>query len=145
MQTVEIIITNVLPTGTAFAVCAHDMTQVFISSAVAERGHVEVGLTMNAHIVPNFSHPERTPWQAVKILELTAPTPLAAAQDTDMSPTEQLIAEIEALLADADYPDTELAAEIGADLDLVQDTLGVMQSAGRVRAYYVYELIQRGK
>lgn len=144
MQLVEIIITNVLPTGTAFGVCVSDMTQVFISSAVAERGRVEVGLTMNAHIVPNFSHPERTPWQAVKIFEPTAPTPPAAPTAT-RTPADQLIAEIEALLADADYADTELAAEIGVDLDLVQDTLGAMQSAGRVRAYYVYELIQRGK
>lgn len=135
MKTVEIVITNVLPTGTSFAICLGDMSKVFINSSVAERGNISVGDTVYAEIIPNFSHPDRTPWQAMRIIPASAAPAPSPKKDS-------LSIAIERLLSDADYPACELAAELHEDEEIVQAALGAMQTAGRVRAYYVYELIE---
>lgn len=134
MKTVEIVITNVLPTGTSFAVCTDDMSRVFINSTVAQRGNIQVGDTVFADVIPNFTHPERTPWQAMRIIP-------ASAAPSPTPKKDRLTIAIERLLSSADYPASELAAELHEDEEIVQEALGAMQTAGRVRAYYVYELI----
>jgi hypothetical protein len=76
MQPTEIIITNKLATGTAFAVLADDMTQnVFIPSKLALDASLRPGQKIMAQIVPNMSQPEKTPWLAISLeIGLHAPS-----------------------------------------------------------------------
>jgi hypothetical protein len=68
MLPTEIIITNKLATGTAFAVLADDMTQnVFIPSKLALDASLRPGQKVMAQIVPNMSQPEKTPWLAISL------------------------------------------------------------------------------
>jgi len=68
MQLTEIMITNILPTGTTFAVLAEDMTQaVFIPSKLSLQAGLQQSMTVGAIIVPNLAHPDKTPWVAIKI------------------------------------------------------------------------------
>jgi hypothetical protein len=68
MKPVEIIVTNRLQTGTAFAVLADDMTQnVFIPSKLALDASLRPGQKVMAQIVPNMSQPEKTPWLAISL------------------------------------------------------------------------------
>lgn len=68
MQT-NIIITNVLPTRTAFGIVADGSEAVFIPSRVADAADVRIGKTVKALLVPNQTQPEKTPWMAVFIGE----------------------------------------------------------------------------
>lgn len=71
----QIMITNKLHTGTAFAVLADDMTQnVFIPSKLALDANLRPGQKVQAIVVPNMTRPDRTPWLAVSILD-DAPLP----------------------------------------------------------------------
>ena len=73
----QIMITNKLHTGTAFAVLADDMTQnVFIPSKLALDANLRPGQQVQAIVVPNMTRPDRTPWLAVSILD-AAPDALA--------------------------------------------------------------------
>ena len=66
----QIMITNKLHTGTAFAVLADDMTQnVFIPSKLALDANLRPGQKVQAIVVPNMTRPDRTPWLAVSILD----------------------------------------------------------------------------
>lgn len=68
MQPTEIIITNILPTGTAFGVLEDDMTQsVFIPSKVARGAGLQISGRINASIVPNITHSDKTPWLAIAL------------------------------------------------------------------------------
>jgi hypothetical protein len=68
MQPTELVITNRLQTGTAFAVLASDMTQnVFIPSKLALDASLRPGQKVMAQIVPNMSQPEKTPWLAISL------------------------------------------------------------------------------
>ena len=68
MKPVEIIVTNRLQTGTAFAVLVDDMTQnVFIPSKLALDASLRPGQKILAQIVPNMSQPEKTPWLAISL------------------------------------------------------------------------------
>jgi hypothetical protein len=72
MLPTEIIITNKLATGTAFAVLADDMTQnVFIPSKLALDASLRPGQKIMAQIVPNMSQPEKTPWLAISLEDAT--------------------------------------------------------------------------
>lgn len=66
MQT-EIIITNVLPTKTAFGMLVGKAESVFIPGKVAEASNVRIGQTVSAMLVPNTHMPDRTPWLAIFI------------------------------------------------------------------------------
>lgn len=66
MDFTDITITNILASGTGFAVRNDDMASVFISSKVAAQVTLNVGDNMRAILVPNHREPERTPWQAVR-------------------------------------------------------------------------------
>ena len=63
-----ILLTNQLPTGSAFALTA-DNENVFIPSKVMLEKGVRVGQKVQAIVVPNMTRPDRTPWLAVSILE----------------------------------------------------------------------------
>jgi hypothetical protein len=63
-----ILLTNQLPTGSAFALTA-DNENVFIPSKVMLEKGVRVGQKVQAIVVPNMTRPDRTPWLAVSILD----------------------------------------------------------------------------
>ena len=80
MQT-EIIISNIIHTGTGFAVVADNMSEsVFIPSRVMHGSNARPGDRVSATLVPNPSRPEKAPWLAVSLAvaeEKPAPPTLA--------------------------------------------------------------------
>lgn len=81
MQTTEIIISNVLATGTAFAVLAEDMTQnVFVPSRLTQETPVRPGQRVSALIMPNQTKPEKTPWVAISFTDVE-PVPQSSLAD----------------------------------------------------------------
>jgi hypothetical protein len=81
MEPTEVIVTNILPTGTSFGVLAGDMTQnVFIPSKLALEVGLRPGQKVMASVVPNAQQPEKTPWLAISLHDsLPAPTPMTLA------------------------------------------------------------------
>jgi len=68
MEPTEVIVTNILPTGTSFGVLASDMTQnVFIPSKLALETGLRPGQKVMASVVPNAQQPEKTPWLAIAL------------------------------------------------------------------------------
>jgi len=132
MKPSKIIITNILPTGTAFALLADNMESVFVNASVSNFAGLQVGETVDAEIVPNRQQPDRTPWQATKILR-SAAQPVAGLEQrvTNELWVEEATAQ-------------ELSEALGADLTAVQVTLDRMMSQGKVRAYSVYAILLEG-
>ena len=81
MEPTEVIVTNILPTGTSFGVLASDMTQnVFIPSKLALEAGLRPGMKVMASVVPNAQQPEKTPWLAIAMHDsLPAPAPRTLA------------------------------------------------------------------
>ena len=77
----ELLVTNVLATGTAFGVLSEDMTQnVFIPSKHAINAGLRPGQKILAQIVPNVTHGEKTPWVVISI-EGHEPAPSLSLSD----------------------------------------------------------------
>jgi hypothetical protein len=75
MQRTEIVVNNLLGTGTAFGVTLTTPPQaVFIPGKVASSVNAEIGDRFIALLVPNAVAPERTPWMAAR-LEPALPLP----------------------------------------------------------------------
>jgi len=83
MEPTEVIVTNILPTGTSFGVLASDMTQnVFIPSKLALETGLRPGQKVMASVVPNAQQPEKTPWLAIALHDsLPAPAPALSLAD----------------------------------------------------------------
>lgn len=129
MKTSTIIITNILPTGTTFALLADTMESVFVNASVSKFAGLQVGETVQAEIVPNHQQPDRTPWQATKIMRNAAPPVVGLEQRvTDELWVEEATAK-------------ELSEALGADESAVQVTLDRMMSQGKIRAYSVYAIV----
>lgn len=129
MEPTEIIITNLLPTGTGFAVLADDMTQnVFVPSKnIADMG-LKPGDRISAIIVPNATHGHKTPWLAISIVD---------AKDKPAVDLESLI------LADLDEGRAtapEISESIGQPYEAVAATLGAMAKSGKLLCYTVFDL-----
>ena len=68
MQHADILITNVLDSGTAFGVTMGDGPQaVFVPGKVATAVKAQTGDRFVAMLVPNTIQPEKTPWMAARI------------------------------------------------------------------------------
>jgi hypothetical protein len=129
MKTSTIIITNILPTGTTFALLADTMESVFVNASVSKFAGLQVGETVQAEIVPNHQQPDRTPWQATKIMRNAAPPVIGLEQRvTDELWVEEATAK-------------ELSEALGADESAVQVTLDRMMSQGKIKAYSVYAIV----
>lgn len=64
----EIIVTNKIDSGTAFATTLRDPAEaVFIPGKVATASAIEVGGRYMALLAPNVMRPDKTPWMAVRI------------------------------------------------------------------------------
>jgi hypothetical protein len=133
MKTATIIVTNILPTGTTFALLADTMESVFVNASVSKFAGLQVGETVQAEIVPNHQQPDRTPWQATKIMRNAAPPVVGLEQRvTDELWVEEATAK-------------ELSEALGADETAVQVTLDRMMSQGKIKAYSVYAIALEGK
>jgi hypothetical protein len=117
MEPTEVIVTNILPTGTSFGVLASDMTQnVFIPSKLALETGLRPGQKVMASVVPNAQQPEKTPWLAISLHDsLPAPTPLTLAD------------RIRDELANGPATTIELARFLGANSSEVQRALETMK------------------
>jgi hypothetical protein len=128
MKIATIIVTNILPTGTTFAVLADTMESVFVNASVSKFAGLKVGETVQAEIVPNHQQPDRTPWQATKIMRNATPPVVGLEQRvTDELWVEEATAK-------------ELSEALGADESAVQVTLDRLMSQGKIRAYSVYAI-----
>jgi hypothetical protein len=116
MQPTEILITNRLQTGTAFAVLADDMTQnVFIPSKLALDASLRPGQKVMAQIVPNISQPDKTPWLAISL------------EDAGPLPEPTLADRIREELSNGPATSYELAKFINADVSDVEAELRRMK------------------
>lgn len=70
MQTSEIMVINRLDTNTAFAATVDGNQSVFIPAKVACSLDIQVGERLNAILIENKTHPEKTPWMAVRIIRI---------------------------------------------------------------------------
>jgi ABC-type lipoprotein release transport system permease subunit len=70
MQTSEIMIINRLETNTAFAATIDGNQSVFIPAKVAYSLDIQVGQRYNAILIENTTHPEKTPWMAIRIIRI---------------------------------------------------------------------------
>jgi len=133
MKNATIIVTNILPTGTTFALLADTMESVFVNASVSKFSGLQVGETVQAEIVPNHQQPDRTPWQATKIMRNAAPPVVGLEQRvTDELWVEEATAK-------------ELSEALGVDVGVVQATLDRMISQGKIKAYSVYAILLEGK
>lgn len=80
MQTSEIMVINRLETNTAFAATVDGNQSVFIPAKVACSLDIQVGERLNAILIPNATHPEKTPWMAIRIIRID-PSQQAQVQD----------------------------------------------------------------
>lgn len=70
MQTSEIMVINRLDTNTAFAATVDGNQSVFIPAKVACSLDIQVGERLNAILIENKTHPEKTPWMAIRIIRI---------------------------------------------------------------------------
>jgi hypothetical protein len=116
MQTTDILITNILSTGTGFAVLADDMNQnVFVPAKVLHGTSVRQGDRVAAMLVPNQVKPDKTPWVAIQI------------NDVQPAPQSNLGDKIRWELANGPATAFELAKFIGAGVGDVQVELARMK------------------
>ena len=117
MEPTEVIVTNILPTGTSFGVLASDMTQnVFIPSKLALETGLRPGQKVMASVVPNAQQPEKTPWLAIALHDsMPAPAPRTLA--------DKIREELESGPATT----IELARFLGANSSEVQAALEAMK------------------
>jgi len=80
MQTSEIMVINRLDTSTAFAATVDGNQSVFIPAKVASSLDIQVGERFHAILIENTTHPEKTPWMAIRIIRID-PSQQAQVQD----------------------------------------------------------------
>jgi hypothetical protein len=119
MEPTEVIVTNILPTGTSFGVLASDMTQnVFIPSKLALETGLRPGQKVMASVVPNAQQPEKTPWLAIALHD-SLPEP---------EPQQKTLADkIREELESGPATTIELARFLGANSSEVQRALEAMK------------------
>lgn len=137
MQPTDIIITNVLPTGSSFAVMADDMTQnIFIPSKNTAERPVRPGERLQAIIVPNMTHGHKTPWMAVTILDNATIQP--------PQPQGRLDALAAFILGNLQADGRATVEEIAEDMNMsdavVAATLAEMVADGRVVRLTCFDL-----
>jgi hypothetical protein len=128
----EIIISNIIHTGTGFAVVADNMSEsVFIPSRVMHGSNARPGDRVSATLVPNPSRPEKTPWLAVSLASDRAP----------VSRDDTLAAFILGnLQADGRATVEEIAEDMNMSDAVVAATLAEMVADGRVVRLVCFDL-----
>jgi DNA-binding transcriptional ArsR family regulator len=124
----EILITNQLDTGSAFAL-TDQMENVFIPSKVMHSKSVRPGQKVQAIVVPNATHGHKTPWMAVTILDDAPIQPPQGRRDTlaelILENLDQGRATVEEIAEDLNMSDESVAnklSELVADGHVVRLT-----------------------
>jgi hypothetical protein len=131
MTVKKIIITNVLDTKSAFGVFCDDHIQnVFIPSKVFIASNLKVGSVVDALIVPNMKHQEKTPWLAAKIQNEVL------VDNTRNKIKNQIIKH----LRNVDATSYEISHELNVYEGDVQSILDEMFAEGKVLIDTVYSL-----
>ena len=124
-----ILLTNQLPTGSAFALTA-DNENVFIPSKVMFGHGVRLGQRVQAIVVPNMTRPDRTPWLAVSILD-------AAPVSRDDTLAAFILGNLQ---AGGRATVEEIAEDMNMSDGVVAATLAEMVADGRVVRLVCYDL-----
>lgn len=136
MQPTEILITNLLPTGTGFAVVADDMHEnVFVPSRLTHDARLNLGDRVSALLVPNPTRPDKTKWLAVSLV--SAPTPVAAAP---VSPRDTLAELILDDLEDGRATVEEIAENLNMADDKIAAKLAELVASGDVVRLTCFDL-----
>ena len=135
MQTTELIITNILPTFTGFAVIADSQHEnVFIPSKLLHETGIKPGQRVRAVLVPNATQPGKTPWLAVSIFDF---------EDTQV-PAPRVILE-KLILDDLEQGDAsadEIARSIKMPLERVRAKLIEMSDDGRIVRMETFGIVE---
>lgn len=133
MQT-EIIISNIIATGTGFAVVADNMSEsVFIPSSVMNGSNARPGDRVSATLVPNHNRPEKTPWLAVSLY-------VAPDKPASVSPRDTLADLILANLEQGRATVEEIAANLNMANHAVNTKLNEMVTDRRVVRMVCFDL-----
>lgn len=135
METTEIIITNILPTRTGFAVIADSTHEnVFIPSKLLHDTDIELGQRVRAVLVPNATQPEKTPWLAVSIF------------DFDDTQVPAMRGSLEKLILDdltqGDGTAEEIARSIKMPIENVRAKLAEMSASGRIARVETFGIVE---
>lgn len=124
---IEITITNILPTATAFAIRNDNpAAAVFVPGKVAEACQLRIGQVVDALLIANTTRPDKTPWMAAHIVVRDKSDALAALIREDL----------ERGAATA----VEVAASIGKPLDEVARKLRAMAVQGTLVRQDIFAL-----
>jgi hypothetical protein len=130
MNTTKIIITNVLPTNSAFAVMQDDHKQnVFIPSKVFDVSPFEIGDDVDAVLVPNGHQHDKTPWLAARIIAKSV-----------TAENHELRSRIVSYLHEYDAIVQDLVSSLGANEKDIEDALTDLARAGHLVSETVYSL-----
>lgn len=141
----QILITNIIESGTAFAVTADTGEQVFIPSAVMRASSAELFTEVTAVLVPNQFQADRTPWLAAVIKSgdpaqapAQAPAPVAApaVPSGNMAERDQRI--LDALEAFTYAVTAAIADATGIDPKSANNSLNRLFAAGKIAKADVY-------
>lgn len=132
MPIMDILVTNILPTGTAFGVLADDHSDsVFIPSRVAMAANLQIGETARALVVPNQTHGDRTPWIVVRVESGAMPT---------SAPVDVLADMILQDLEEGRSTAFEVSESLDEPYDRITAKLAEMVAGGRIVQLTCYDL-----
>ena len=151
----EIIVVNIIASGSGFAQVADNGDQVYIPASVVNGAQLQVGERVDAVLVPNMNEMrDRTPWRAVRVPRegvelpplpetLTGHDPISGKSLDQMCYDALLASNREAEIA---YMTTrEVAAELNADMKMVGNALQRLFNAGRISRAEVHHRVGQAR
>ena len=130
IQTEQLTIVNIIPTGTGFGVTS-DGTSVFVPPRVITAANAEIGDVFSANLVNNDFNPSgRTPLMAGRLHRAEQP------QEPQVSSHRDLI--IEMLAANGYASSAEIGDALGTDAIGAKDVLKSMWDKGEIAKAMVY-------
>jgi hypothetical protein len=151
----EIIIINIIASGSGFAQLSDGGEQVFIPASVVNGAQLQIGERVDAVLVPNMNEMrERTPWRAVRVpragIELPPlPKVLTGHDPISGKSLDQMC--FDALNASSDWSDIaymttrEVANEVKADVKMVGNALQRLFNAGRISRAEVHHRVGQAR
>jgi hypothetical protein len=151
----EIIIVNIIASGSGFAQVADNGDQVYIPASVVNGAQLQVGERVDAVLVPNMNElRDRTPWRAVRVPregvelpplpeKLTGHDPISGKSLDQMCYDALLASSREAEIA---YMTTrEVADDLNADMKMVGNALQRLFNAARISRAEVHHRVGQAR
>jgi cold shock CspA family protein len=151
----EIIIINIIASGSGFAQLSDGGEQVFIPASVVNGAQLQIGERVDAVLVPNMNEMrDRTPWRAVRVprdgIELPPlPKNLTGHDPITGRSLDQMC--YDALFASSDLPEIaylttrEVSEELNADVKMVGNALQRLFNAGRISRAEVHHRVGQAR